>query len=629
MDYQETLNFLFNRLQSFHNQGAKAYKPGLEKALRLSAAFGNPHTLFRSIHVGGTNGKGSTAHSLASVLMASGMRVGLYTSPHLIDFSERIRVDGQPISREEVIDFVERFIKKNLTDTDPSFFELTTIMAFEHFARHNVDIAIIEVGLGGRLDTTNIITPLLSVITNVALDHTNLLGDTLSAIATEKAGIIKPGVTAVVGRRNPETDFVFSAKEDESKIVFAQDTPLFRDKDFREDTITYTGTPWGEVVCCLTGDCQPENMQTVLTSLRELEKLKIISLNNKLLNEGLKNVCSSTGLMGRWMKLHSKPLVIADTAHNPDGWKDISLRLHKHNPSTLHIVIGFASDKDFGTILSLLPASAKYYFVRPSTPRGALASDIMAIAERYGINGAEFPDVAQGYEAAMTNAGKQKGAMVYVGGSNFVVADLLNYLLHKSGRCPWCGNDPLYVKYHDEEWGRVVKDDRRLFEFLVLEGAQAGLSWLTVLRKRENYRKAFHNFDFIKVSQMTSADVEMLMKDKGIIRNRLKIQSAITNATLFPQIIKEFGSFYNYVLTFLPNGKRIVNSIEDIGEIPTKTEVSDAMSKDMKKRGFKFVGSTICYAFLQATGFIDDHLNNCPCKNQTALTLKSYNTLSK
>lgn len=184
------------------------------------------------------------------------------------------------------------------------------------------------------------------------------------------------------------------------------------------------------------------------------------------------------------------------------------------------------------------------------------------------------------------------------------------------GRCPWCGNDPLYMRYHDEEWGKVVKDDYKLFEFLTLEGAQAGLSWLTVLRKRENYRKAFHNFDFHKVAEMTPEDEESLMKNEGIIRNRLKIRSAITNAKLFPQIIKEFGSFYDYVMIFLPEGKRIVNDLDNIGDIPAKSTVSDAMSRDLKRRGFKFVGSTICYAFLQAAGFIDDHLNSCPCKTQ-------------
>lgn len=422
MTYEETLDYLFNRLQSFHNDGATAYKPGLEKALRLSRAFGNPHERIRTIHVGGTNGKGSVSHSLASVLMAKGLKVGLYTSPHLVDYTERIRIDGQPISRKEVTDFVERFRTMNLTETAPSFFELTTIMAFDHFARHGVDVAVIEVGLGGRLDTTNIITPLLSVITNISYDHTALLGDTLGAIAGEKAGIIKAGIPAVIGRRHPETDAVFAVQDN---VIFAPDTPMFTSCKHTSDSITYLSTPWGDIDSDLTGDCQPENMQTILTALKTLSDNGVYTFGADEVRTGLSAVCRRTGLMGRWMKLGDNPSVIADTAHNVDGWRLISRRLNEHNPDTLHVVIGFVSDKDYRKILTALPKDANYYFVRPSVNRAASSTDIAEEARAVGLRGNSYPSVAAGYADAIKAAASQRDAMVYVGGSTFVVADLL------------------------------------------------------------------------------------------------------------------------------------------------------------------------------------------------------------
>lgn len=427
MNYDESLDFLFNRLQSFHNAGAVAYKPGLEKAFTLSAAFGNPHTGFRSIHVGGTNGKGSTAHSLASVLMSAGLKVGLYTSPHLVDFRERIRIDGSSISSEEVVDFVERYLSLNLAGCDPSFFELTTIMAFEHFARNQVDVAVIEVGLGGRLDTTNIITPLLSVITNISFDHTALLGNTLAKIAAEKAGIIKPGVPAVIGRRNPETDPVFTHAGGKN-VVFAEDTPCFSGHFADEDFMTYRDTPWGDVQSCLTGDCQPENMRVVLNSLRLLEKMNFVRLDNEIVNSGLKNVCSQTGLLGRWMKINSDALVIADTAHNVDGWVLIAKKLESYLPRPLHIVIGFVNDKDYGSILSMLPTQARYYFVSPSVARAEKASAVQSKAAGFCLRGDVYDSVGEGFRHAYNEAADLVDAVVYVGGSTFVVADFLSYL---------------------------------------------------------------------------------------------------------------------------------------------------------------------------------------------------------
>ncbi|MCH5220449.1 MAG: bifunctional folylpolyglutamate synthase/dihydrofolate synthase [Muribaculaceae bacterium] len=444
MTYDETLNYLFTRLQSFHNCGAAAYKPGLEKAFRLSEAFGNPHTRFKSIHVGGTNGKGSVSHSLASVLMEAGLKVGLYTSPHLVDFTERIRINGKPIGHGEVIRFVERFKQMGMEESDPSFFELTTIMAFDWFARKNVDVAVIEVGLGGRLDTTNIITPLLSVITNISYDHTALLGNTLQAIATEKAGIIKPGVPAVIGRRHPETDHVFTSCS--TQVIFAEDIPLYDAFMVNEHTVTYNSSPWGNIESCLTGDCQQENMQTILTALNVLEKSAGFQLSAEAVLQGLRNVCRNTGLMGRWMTVSDNPRVICDTGHNPDAWKFLSQRLNRYNPQQLYLVLGFVNDKDYGTILDMLPRDAHYYFVQPSVNRAASSVTVKHTAKSLGFEGEAFPSVMEGYNAAIDDArsnmcfvepshqarskdtsrlDETRNPVVFVGGSTFVVADLI------------------------------------------------------------------------------------------------------------------------------------------------------------------------------------------------------------
>lgn len=429
MTYDETLDFLFNRLQSFHNVGATAYKPGLEKAFSLSEIFGNPHKSFRSIHIGGTNGKGSTAHSIASVLMSAGLKVGLYTSPHLVDFRERIKVNGKMIPKKEVIDFVEEFRNMGNDKYDPSFFELTTILAFQYFARQKVDIAVIEVGLGGRLDTTNIIRPELSVITNISFDHTALLGDTLEKIATEKAGIIKSGVPVVIGRRHPETDKVFLKKSD-CEIIFAPDNTLFNGISQREDEnlFTYHSTPWGDVSSSLTGACQPENMATILNALLLLEKNGVCRLNHDIVDEGLRNVCSQTGLMGRWMKISDSPRVITDTAHNVDGWHNIIEKLKAHNPESLHFLLGFVNDKDFTSILKMLPSEATFYFVQASVQRAVPADTLAEKAKQLGLRGKWYTNVVNGYGDALKHAEGQPDSTVFVGGSTFVVADLLTEL---------------------------------------------------------------------------------------------------------------------------------------------------------------------------------------------------------
>lgn len=434
--YNQTLEFLFNRLQAFHRVGAAAYKPGLHTTLALSEAFGSPHVGLRTIHVAGTNGKGSTAHTLAAVLQAAGMKVGLFTSPHLLDFNERIRVNGKPIPHEAVIDFAERF--KALPafadgTLDPSFFELSTVMAFEHFRREKVDVAVIEVGLGGRLDSTNVITPDLSVITNISLDHTALLGSTTAEIAAEKGGIIKPGIPAVIGEADADTRPVFTAKAAAvgAPVIFARDSPAFKDYDISPDHIVYRDTPWGDITSELIGEGQWHNANTVMTALQELKK-QGYPVTAEAVREGFAHVTTMTGLMGRWQQVSEAPRVICDTGHNPGAWQYTGPRLarvsSKGNPgaATLHIVLGFAADKDISTIARYLPRGARYYFVQPDTPRAADSATLAALAAQHGLHGPAFPTVAAGWQAA--RAAARPTDTIFVGGSNFVVADFLKCL---------------------------------------------------------------------------------------------------------------------------------------------------------------------------------------------------------
>lgn len=426
MTYTDTTEFLFTQLPMFQNIGAGAYKPGLETTLALSAMFGNPHRLFPTIHVGGTNGKGSTAHSLAAVLQRAGYRTGLFTSPHLLDFRERIRVDGQMIPESEVTDFVERYLyRRGETDMHPTFFELTTIMALEYFARQKVDVAVIEVGLGGRLDSTNIITPSLSVITNISFDHVALLGDTLPAIASEKAGIIKRGVPVVIGETADDSVrrvFADRAAEMSSPIVFASETCQFTGVEHRDDCLVYSGTPYGTVSCDLTGDCQPHNFATVMCSLDILRRLGW-NITPEAVRGGLGAVCAITGLAGRWMVLSNSPLTVCDTGHNQGGWQYLAPRIASHR-GRRHVVIGFVNDKDIDHILSMMPVDdTVYYFTQASVRRALPATELMERASGYGLEGKAFDTVADAYAAARAVA--DAGDMIYVGGSTFIVADLL------------------------------------------------------------------------------------------------------------------------------------------------------------------------------------------------------------
>ena len=422
--YKEITNWLFNQVPMFQNVGAGVYKPGLDTVLRLSEVFGSPHLHLKAIHIAGTNGKGSTASSIAAILTSAGYKTALYTSPHLVDFRERIRIDGAMISEEKVVDFIERFRNLNFKP-QPSFFELTTVMAFEHFARDNVDYAVVEVGLGGRLDATNIITPEISVITNISFDHTSLLGNTLAEIATEKAGIIKAGIPVIIGHSNAETRDVFinKAAAESSPIVFASEHKLYSSLERYTDHITYRNTPWGDIESELIGDCQPENANTVFNALSVL----VPTLKSEAVAEGFAQVGRLSGLIGRWTTLNRAPLTICDTGHNPGGWQYIAPRLSQiASASRLHIVIGFVNDKDISAILSALPKDARYYFASPSVKRGYSATLLKDDANTYALQGEAYDTVAKAYTAAQMAASPLD--TIFIGGSTFVVADLLIHL---------------------------------------------------------------------------------------------------------------------------------------------------------------------------------------------------------
>lgn len=434
MNYKETCEYLYSQMPMFERHGASGYKEGLSNTLALDIHFGHPHQSYKTIHVGGTNGKGSVSHTIAAVLQESGYRVGLYTSPHLVDFRERIRVNGKPISEQYVVDFVENE-HPFFEPLHPSFFEVTTAMAFKYFKDMNIDIAVVEVGLGGRLDCTNIITPLVSIITNISLDHTQFLGDTLAKIAGEKAGIIKKGVPVIIGETNEETRPVFEAKaqEMEAPIVFAEDeNEILGEELLPEGGIRYHTRHMNDFICDLGGIYQPKNLNTVFHALKQLRLQGYLCYSLKESNyekcrielqEALRNVCKKTGLMGRWQIMQQHPLVVCDTGHNVGGWQYISQQLQLVECRQMHIVFGMVDDKDVKGVLKMLPKDAKYYFTKANSKRAINEEKLREMAYEEGLMGMSYPSVSEAYKAAKNEA--LRDDFIFVGGSSYVVGDFL------------------------------------------------------------------------------------------------------------------------------------------------------------------------------------------------------------
>lgn len=424
MQYPEALDYLYSRLPVFHRIGPKALKPGLGNTLKLCEALDNPHHQFRSIHVAGTNGKGSTSHMLASVYQAAGYRVGLYTSPHLKSFTERIRLNGQPIAEEAVARFVTEH-RTLIEMVEPSFFEVTVIMAFDYFARQQVDVAIIEVGLGGRLDSTNVITPLISVITNIGYDHTDILGDTLPQIAYEKAGIIKPGVPVIVGETHPETANVFqqTATSANAPIFFADQHCLVQDggiMDAQRHVVVDTLESSAAYRLDLLGQYQLRNLPGVLLTVKELRI--VLPVFDAALMIGLADVVRSTGLKGRFQIMRYAPTVIADTAHNPPGLQALFDMVMAYPHTTLRVVLGLVADKDRANVLACLPRQAIYYFCQARTPRSLPTDALVAEAARVNLNGAGYADVDTALNAAVAQS--ICSDLIIVTGSNYIIAEL-------------------------------------------------------------------------------------------------------------------------------------------------------------------------------------------------------------
>jgi dihydrofolate synthase/folylpolyglutamate synthase len=443
MDYKDTLHYLYSQLPMFTRDGPSAFKKDLTNTLELCKRLGDPQHQFKSVHVAGTNGKGSTSHMLAAILQIAGYKTGLYTSPHLKDFRERIRINGKMISEVEVIDFVAQH-RADFEEIKPSFFEMTVAMAFDVFAREKVDIAIIEVGLGGRLDSTNVITPLMSVITNIGWDHINMLGDTLQQIAFEKAGIIKHGVPVIIGEYQPEVADVFvnKANIENANLSFASDLwhilkseaesqkseeikeyldfkvqkkdPELPTSDLRLKTLNLR--------LDLPGTYQLKNVKAVLSAVDELQKHGFI-INEEHIREALSKVKELTGLHGRWEILSQNPLTICDTGHNPEGILEVLKNIESVSYSQLHFVIGVVNDKDISKMLAMLPQNATYYFCKPDIPRGLDAESLKLRAESFNLKGDAYVSVKAAYQAAQGHAGKND--LVFVGGSTFVVAEIV------------------------------------------------------------------------------------------------------------------------------------------------------------------------------------------------------------
>lgn len=426
MNYEETLDYLYNSAPLFQHVGKDAYKEGLENTYLLDEHFNHSHRQFRTIHIAGTNGKGSCSHTLAAILQSAGYKTGLYTSPHLIDFRERIRINGTPVSKEYVTDFVEKH-RDFFEPLHPSFFELTTAMAFHYFAQEQVDVAIIEVGLGGRMDCTNIIRPDLCVITNISFDHVQFLGNTLAKIAGEKAGIIKENIPVVIGETTPETKPVFigRAKEANAPIYFAEEEQLLQTSGInKEGKRIYQTADYTDLEGELGGLCQLKNTNTLLTAIRLLKQTGYQFTEDNV-RKGFSRVCRITGLMGRWQKLESDPTLVCDTGHNVGGITYIVEQLRHQKYEQLHIVMGMVNDKDISGVLAILPKDAIYYFTKANVKRALSEKELQSMALQSGLHGNTYPNVETAVTAAKEKAGKND--FIFVGGSSFIVADLLKF----------------------------------------------------------------------------------------------------------------------------------------------------------------------------------------------------------
>ncbi|MBS1527172.1 MAG: bifunctional folylpolyglutamate synthase/dihydrofolate synthase [Bacteroidetes bacterium] len=433
MDYRTTLDYLYSQLPMFTRDGPSAFKKDLTNTIELCKRLGDPQAKFKSVHIGGTNGKGSTSHMLAAILQVAGYKTGLYTSPHLRDFRERIRINGDMISEQAVIGFVEQH-KRDFEEIKPSFFEMTVAMAFDTFAKEQVDIAVIEVGLGGRLDSTNVITPLMSVITNIGWDHMNMLGNTLQLIAGEKAGIIKPGIPVIIGEYQPDVASIFidKAKEQGAPLAFAstewkadvgnqrsEDLPQYSDINVSKKD---SGLKTQNLRLDLTGTYQLKNLKTVLSVVGELRKQGWV-ISDEHIRTALEQVKKLTGLRGRWEILSNNPLTICDTGHNPEGITEVLQNIGRVSYKHLHFVMGVVNDKDISKILAMLPKDATYYFCKPDIPRGLEAESLRQQAESFGLHGGVYPSVKAAVETAQNKAIDDD--LVFVGGSTFVVAEVI------------------------------------------------------------------------------------------------------------------------------------------------------------------------------------------------------------
>lgn len=427
MNYQETIEYLYSSLPIFQRVGKAAYKADLGNTLALDEHFNHPHRKFKSIHIAGTNGKGSTSHMTAAILQKAGYKVGLYTSPHLRDFRERIRINGEMIPKDEVTEFVN--LNKDFFDKlKPSFFEMTVALAFNYFAKENIDIAVVEVGLGGRLDSTNIINPMISIITNIGLDHTDLLGDTLEKIAVEKAGIIKPNVPVIIGSTQSETINVFKnkAKENNASITFADQVVTVKNympinDNLQRFEMEYKGNNLN-IETDLLGYYQRFNIPPVLVCVDLLKEMGL-NISDSSIYEGLKTVKSSTGLMGRWQILGKNPTIVCDTGHNTDGIKLVTEQIQKATFKNLHMVIGMVADKNIDGILALLPKNATYYFTQAKIPRALNSLKLKEKAETFDLKGKAYSSVSDAFAAAKKAASNSD--LIFVGGSTFIVAEVV------------------------------------------------------------------------------------------------------------------------------------------------------------------------------------------------------------